>query len=185
MSNPRTSIVELFAEARRLLRARDYEIAIQVCNEAIKLSPGFVGAYLTRAEAYKHLNMEQAAEADNRHAANLLVQMRRSNLSRGLYTALSGIAFTLAVAFGILAAAAVVASLFILFSLDFDVDVGGGVSMSEYGKRTLAGMGLWVAALAAGGACGLIGKLALRIYRHLAKNTDPSLLPTTNGRLAS
>lgn len=59
--------IEKAQEGARLLSAHDYEGAIAACGEAIRLEPGSLGAYRTRAEAYKRLGMEREADADLKH----------------------------------------------------------------------------------------------------------------------
>ena len=51
-------------EGMHLHRERDYEGAVSAFSEAIALYPGFVGAYRSRAEAYRKLGREEEAEAD-------------------------------------------------------------------------------------------------------------------------
>lgn len=54
------------------------------------------------------------------------------------------------------AAAAFLASMGVLFSLDYDVDVGGGVGWANYGVRTGVGIGLFLAAFGFGAGGGFL-----------------------------
>jgi len=54
-------------EGARLLAVRDYEGAIEACTDAIEWEPGSLGAYRTRAEAYKHLGLQKESAADLIH----------------------------------------------------------------------------------------------------------------------
>ena len=56
-------------EGRQLLHAGDYEGAIAACTEAIELDPGILGAYGSRAAAYRRLGMKNEAGADLRYEA--------------------------------------------------------------------------------------------------------------------
>ena len=59
----RRAATEKAQEGRRLLNSGDYQGAISACNESLELSPGSVTAELTRAEAYRRLDMTLALEA--------------------------------------------------------------------------------------------------------------------------
>ena len=85
MSSPQDSetkgaAIEKALEGARLLSAGDYKGAIAACTEAIEFYPGSLGAYRTRAEAYKRWGREREAEADLSHVAYM--QVHRSVVQR-------------------------------------------------------------------------------------------------------
>ena len=76
MSSPQDSETKRAAldkaqEGRGLLRAGDYQGAIAACTEAIELDSRILGAYGSRAEAYRRLGMEKEAAVDLSDLAHL------------------------------------------------------------------------------------------------------------------
>lgn len=61
-----------FSEGQRLLRAGDYQAAVQAFSAAITLDPEQCPAYFRRSEAYHNLGMEEQAKADLEKAKFLM-----------------------------------------------------------------------------------------------------------------
>ena len=71
MSSMRDAADRLF-EGQRLFRAGDYNAAIAEFSAAITIFPNYPDAYRHRAEAFRHLGMEELAEADLEEAESIL-----------------------------------------------------------------------------------------------------------------
>ena len=57
-------------EGASLLNSGDYDGSIAACTESIELNPGQVGAYRTRAQAYRKLGRTAEADADLAHGGD-------------------------------------------------------------------------------------------------------------------
>ena len=66
----RRDAIQKAFEGSRLAGGGDYNGAIAACTEAIRLDPGILGAYNTRAEAYKRIGRRDKARADYAYAAD-------------------------------------------------------------------------------------------------------------------
>lgn len=86
--SPMKDAADRFYEGLQLLRAGDYETAIQEFSAAITLYPDHRGAYFRRAEAYRHLGMEEQARADIEKAESLLPAIRQKDENRSCISAI-------------------------------------------------------------------------------------------------
>lgn len=76
---------------------------------------------------------------------------------------LSLVVRTLSIVGWIVTVGCILGGLGILYSLDYDIDVGGGVSWSNYGIRTGIGLGLFVAAFPSGALANQLWKLGVKM----------------------
>ena len=74
---------ERFSEGQRLLRAGDYEAAVQQFSSALTFDPDHWTAYFRRSKAYRHLGLEERANADLDRAEFLMAAARREAAERG------------------------------------------------------------------------------------------------------
>ena len=82
-----------------------------------------------------------------------------------------------AVLLWVAAVAAFLASMGVLLALDYDVDVGGGVPWSNYGIRTLIGIGLFIATWPFGISGGVLMNLAAEVLSSQRDVTAGSQSP--------
>jgi tetratricopeptide (TPR) repeat protein len=68
--------VSKFSEGMRQLQAKDYEQAVEAFTSAINTFPQFEPAFRLRAEAYRSLGRDQAADAD----LNSVISITRARL---------------------------------------------------------------------------------------------------------
>jgi hypothetical protein len=91
-------------------------------------------------------------------------------MKRLLFSIVSIVGITFAIAYGIIAVAAGLASMGILLAINFDVDVGGGISWAEMGIRTVVGLVVLAIAIGAGLAAGILGTSTSSIGKERAQS---------------
>lgn len=75
-----------FSEGQRLLRAGDYQTAVDAFSAAITVDPDHWTAYFRRSEAYRNLGMEEQARADLERAEFLNRLAQQDAAETGTWT---------------------------------------------------------------------------------------------------
>lgn len=81
---------DYYLQARKKMDAKNYESAIADFDQAIRLKPSYVPAYLNRGYAHFTLNNTEAALADSNQVIQLSPNQRMAYLLRGMVYSLSG-----------------------------------------------------------------------------------------------
>ncbi len=81
---------DFYLQAQQKMDAEDYEGAIASLDQAIRLKPNYVAAYLNRGYAHFTLNNSEAALADSNQVIQLSPEQSGAYLLRGLVYSLSG-----------------------------------------------------------------------------------------------
>lgn len=68
------NIDDFIRQSRRLSEMKDYQGAIQILTQAIRLEPGYASAYYSRASARESLEDYQGAIEDCQKATNLSLE---------------------------------------------------------------------------------------------------------------